>query len=114
MDYKKWDKSIDQEEKLDDEILELSLEIARLRKQKRHWLKVRKELGDLEAKNILELEEDEVREGLEKEQQNAILAMPSSSANGSPFDLSLDESFLREIGMCGNLEVIFLLVKLSH
>ena len=48
--------------KLDEELLELEMKKARLRKQRRFHLKKLRELGDREAQNILELEEDEATE----------------------------------------------------
>ena len=59
---KELDKHSSVVDKLDEELLELEMKKARLRKQRRFHLKKLRELGDREAQNILELEEDEATE----------------------------------------------------
>ena len=44
-------------EKLNDEITELRLKIARKSKQRKYWLRRLRDLNDIESKNILEIEE---------------------------------------------------------
>jgi len=56
------DKAIKEAHKLDDEILDMRLKLARLEKQRRFWLKRLKDLGDKETANILEIEESVMAE----------------------------------------------------
>ena len=44
-------------EKLNNEITELRLKIARKSKQRKYWLRRLRDLGDIESKNILKIEE---------------------------------------------------------
>ena len=74
--YLKWDKALRQEERIEEEILELQMKLARKRKEQKHWLRVRRELGDREAQNILELEEDE---RLESERESGRAENPSAT-----------------------------------
>ncbi|KAI4200177.1 MAG: hypothetical protein LQ350_004138, partial [Teloschistes chrysophthalmus] len=61
-DYAGMDKAIKEAEKLDEEILEIRLKLARKERQRRYWLNRLKELGDQESKNILEIEAEEILE----------------------------------------------------
>ncbi len=58
-DYQGMDEAIQNAKKLDDEITKLRLRIARKTKQRKHWLRRLKDMGDAESKNILEIEEGE-------------------------------------------------------
>ena len=79
---KEYEKIQDVVEKLDDELLDLQRKAARLRRTRKMHLRKLKEMGDLEAKNILELEEDERRQD-EQERE-------ASQATTSPTGVSLE------------------------
>ncbi len=49
------DKAIQKTKKLNDEIIELRLRIARKTKQKKHWFRRLKDISDAKSKNILEI-----------------------------------------------------------
>jgi len=51
--------AIQKAKKLDDEITKLRLRIARKTKQRKHWLRRLKDMGDAKSKNILEIKKDE-------------------------------------------------------
>lgn len=61
-DYQGMDKAVKEAEKLEDEILETRLKLARLEKQRKYWRRRLRDLGDQESRNILEVEEDEKAE----------------------------------------------------
>jgi len=89
--YQGMDEAIQKAEKLDDEITELRLRIARKTKQRKHWLRRLKDMGDAESKNILEIEEGEGEveciEGAPEARFDAIID-PSLFAPLSPNALS--------------------------
>ena len=62
---------------LNEQINAVRMKELRLKKQRRHWLRRTRELGDLEAKNILELEADKAKEALE--------GQPETPVTGSAF-----------------------------
>jgi len=90
-DYQGMDEAIQNAEKLDDEITELRLRIARKTKQRKHWLRRLKDMGDAESKNILEIEEGEGEVECTEEASEALLDTtidPSLFAPLSPNALS--------------------------
>ena len=58
---KEYERTQDVVEELDEQILAIHSRLARLKKQRKFHLKKLKDMGDREAQNILEIEEDEKR-----------------------------------------------------
>ena len=60
LDYQGMNKALKEVEKLEDEIFELRLRLARKEKQRKHWRRRLKNLDDREFRNILKIETKEI------------------------------------------------------
>ena len=92
--YQGMNKALKEAKKLNDEILELRLKLARKEKQRKHWRRRLKDLDDHESQNILKIEATKVIDEPPFDLVNDVISFfkLSPQALTSLFDFLVDET----------------------